>query len=599
MTTQSASNLSFTQAPLRALKFGSERRAHVPDGTPLSWERRSPHERGARVWGDRSSGARPRGAPPLSSLALLLIVAAPTCLASCGDDTACPQGFTCTENTGGSGGSGGNTGGSGGNTGGDGGTGGGPPPDCTPTEGQAIGTTCGVFVNASAPAGGDGSQQNPYTSILAALQNLNAAEHIYVCGGDVHSGSVSLPASVALSGGLTCDTWSYAAANPKPTLQGSPDLPALSLLGTGNTALTSVVIAGAAPSGSGGSSIGLLAEERTVTAMRIDVTAAAGTAGTVGADAMQTNSMNGGAGTAGNAAPACGTGTNSGGMETLNDSCASGESKGGAGGASLDTQGASGLAGTTGVSGQGGVGQPNMAAWDCSVGVGGGGNNGSAGSPGSPGSPGSSKGTLMSTGFLGSAGGNGGNGDPGQGGGGGGGSRGLVDCNLGMGGNQPRAGASGGSGGAGGCGGIGAAGGTAGGSSLAVVLINAEATFTESTFTAADGAAGGDGGRGQPGAAGGFGANGGIGDLANVIDNACRGGDGGTGGRGGGGGGGRGGHSAAILFEGTAPTLEESTSMPGAPGAGGLGQGANPGSAGTAGSGCAVMDFTDVAEACL
>ena len=457
---------------------------------------------------------------------------------------------------------------------------------------------CGVFVDASAPAGGSGTQTSPYTTITAAVAGLGAAEHIYVCGGDTHAGSIALPPGVALSGGLTCDTWTYAVANPKPLVEGDADLPALSLLGAGDTTLTSLRIAGATPLAIGGSSVGLLASERTLTAQSIDVTAAAGNPGTPGADAPQTNALNGGMGSPGSNAPTCNTGgLNDGGVETLNDACATGTSVGGKGGDSIPSQGADGQPGTPGTLGQAGLGQPSSGmGWSCGVGVGGGGNNGSAGSPGSPGS---GKGALVSTGFTPAAGGLGGNGGPGQGGGGGGRSRGLLDCNAGMAGNQPRTGASGGSGGAGGCGGVGATGGDGGGSSFAVVLLNAQAIFTDSTFTAADGGAGGDGGRGQPEAPGGVGAPGGTGDLANGIQNGCPGGQGGTGGRGGGGGGGRGGHSAAIVFDGTAPSLEDSPTTAGVAGAPGVGLGLNPGDAGLIGTSCGVMDFTGAAESCL
>ncbi len=62
------------------------------------------------------------------------------------------------------GGGGQGNGGGGPGGGGEGGEGGGISADCAPTEGLAVGASCGVFVQAGA-TGGDGSQASPYGSL--------------------------------------------------------------------------------------------------------------------------------------------------------------------------------------------------------------------------------------------------------------------------------------------------------------------------------------------------------------------------------------------------------------------------------------------------
>ena len=230
----------------------------------------SPRERSARVWGDRASAARPRGA---AKSALLLVILGAVELAGCGDDSSCPEGFTCIANSGGAGGTagagaqggdggiGGNAGGGGG-IGGDGGQGGGPNPICTSTEGEPIGPDCGVFVNAES-VGGDGSQAMPYSSITEAVAALGSATHIYVCGGDSFNDSITLPSGVSLSGGLACADWTFAAANPKPTLQGTADLPALTILGSADRNVEFFQIVAANAVTAGGSSIAILADNAT------------------------------------------------------------------------------------------------------------------------------------------------------------------------------------------------------------------------------------------------------------------------------------------------------------------------------------------------
>ena len=147
-------------------------------------------------------------------------------LCHCGDSSECPAGYECSPL-----GAGGNAGGSGGSgaTGGNGGQGGEGgsviPSECNPTEGQPIGADCGVFVKAGST--GDGTQSNPFGTIAEATTNLGSATRIYVCGGDSFDGSVELAAGTVLVGALDCTSWTYAEANPRPSIQGDPDVPAL------------------------------------------------------------------------------------------------------------------------------------------------------------------------------------------------------------------------------------------------------------------------------------------------------------------------------------------------------------------------------------
>jgi hypothetical protein len=314
---------------------------------------------------------------------------------------------------------GGNAGGAGnGGNGGDGGQGGGPNPICTPTEGEPIGAQCGVFVNA-ASVGGDGSQAMPYSTITEAVAALGGATHIYVCGGDSFSGSISLPAGVSLSGGLACADWTYAAANPTPELLGTADVAALTILGAGTSTIESFRITAPNASAPGASSIGAVIETAEVELIAVTVSAGAGQAGATGMSAPANNAAVGASGN--NGANACTDPMSVDGGAGTSNNCGGMLSTGGAGGNGNTLAGGSGEMGQSGSLGVGGTGQPNIGPWSCGVGVGGGGDNGS---PGSPGSPGSLKGSLTASGFVGDAGLAGSTGTPGQGGGGGGGAKG-------------------------------------------------------------------------------------------------------------------------------------------------------------------------------
>jgi hypothetical protein len=334
----------------------------------------------------------------------------------CGDD-ACPEGFVCTPQGGqggagatgatGAGGDGGTptAGGNGGTPlggGGSGAEGGGPGPGCQPTEGETIPATCGVFVNAAAPAGGSGSQQMPYQTLPEALTNLGAATHIYVCGNGVYPGSIDLPAGVSLTGSLDCSTWSYAVNNPKPTLQGDPNVPALTLTGAGT--VTSLLVVAPSATMPGESSIGVLADGSSATLAQVEIQAGAGFAGASGqpqAVAPTPPGANGMTGINGCLGDPVSTGGNGG-----QNMCGAVNPQGGGGGNGTNVvngNGSNGNPGGPGVSGgaagNGELGLPTPT--QCGPGI-----QGPAGTTGTPGTGAlaTNLGTLSATGYQGAAG---------------------------------------------------------------------------------------------------------------------------------------------------------------------------------------------------
>jgi hypothetical protein len=188
-----------------------------------------------------------------------------------------------------------------------------------------------------------------------------------------------------------------------------------------------------------------------------------------------------------------------------------------------------------------------------------------------------SAGVLSSTTWTPADGSDGTNGNPGQGGGGGGG------------------GSSGGgaSGACGGCGGGGGYGGKGGGSSIAIASYQSTISLDTCTLFGGAGGAGSNGG----GGAGGNGSNG------------CNGGDGGQGSGGAGGGGGAGGLSVGIVWFGTKPEVDESTTsnthiaetaaLGGVGGAGGCQQAGAQCTAGQDGNGANGLDGLATAPALM
>ena len=489
------------------------------------------------------------------------------------------------------------------NTGGhDGGTGG-SGSDCSgdPSSANVV-DACGVFAQADAPAGGDGTMAMPYATLGDAVTTAQTAgKRVYACTSAPFKEAVTISAGIEVYGGLDCTKgWSWS-QTARAMLDGPADAVALTVTSTASGAMVEgFAIMGASPSSMTmrGSSIAMVVDDVAATLDNCDVKAndaADGADGTTpstpvtqGAGAplpvdgqedacINAASLVGGApGTM-----MCGTVDTSGGV-------------GGKGGitGTMDGNGQPGASGANpatmpkvGMDGLGGVGQTDPAG-TCTNG-----DQGAPGGNGAAGEGGSAMGDALTiTGIGNSDDTDGQPGTPGQGGGGGGGAMSGMFCPGGVDGN----GASGGGGGAGGCGGLGGGGGNAGGSSIAIVSLGTSLTLTAVTLAVGTGGKGGNGVTGQNGGVGGNGASGGAASATPPSNPGCNGLDGGKGGAGGPGGGGRGGHAVGIAYAKTpaaGPTVTTFTS--GAPGAGGTaGSGAPASSNGMSGIQGPCWDFS-------
>jgi hypothetical protein len=429
-------------------------------------------------------------------------------------------------------------------------------PDCAgdPTTDPAVVTdACGVFVNASAAPGGDGKQASPFQTFAEAAAAKPA--RVFACGGTyTETMQVTFSDGVAIYGGFTgCTdkswTWSASAHAQIATVADKPGV----VLDGGANRLENVSVKAPGATMPGGSSIALLVNGGSLDMTNGALTALDAQDGGAGTSLMPDSSLDGAQGAAG--ADACSLGgTHPGAMGATNTCTATGgTSTAGNGGDGGDLMGDPAGSGANGsamptatavgmADGKGGTGEGVNAAPLCTT-----------GDPGAPGTAGNSgggaagPGGISAKGYQGAAGTAGGNGTPGQGGGGGGGAKGAMSVTCG---SMTAAvpGASGGAGGTGGCGGNAGGGGQAGGSSIALLVLDADVTLSNVTLTAGKGGNGGGGGNGQDG--GTPGSGGALGNGAS-LNPSCAGGSGGKGGNGGPGGGGQGGHSLGIAFQGT------------------------------------------------
>ena len=427
----------------------------------------------------------------------------------------------------------------------------GPAPDsgpCTAT-GRPYEDGCfgidgtGVFVNAKAAAGGDGTKGKPFNKLQDAL---NKGGRIYVCVSEVAE-TVTLsgttpPATVF--GGLDCTGW--AATSTKTTVTGPQG--AAALLATSANKLTfsdfkfvSLSAQGREADGHGKSSVAaIVSSSKDLVFTRVEFQAGDATEGAPGTTESHYTGAKAGAG-----------GIASGSTPGANSDCLAQCSDGSAGGAAAGGGGA----GSTGGNGQplgreyptgqvpkkdgtGGMGAVN-GCFD--------GNPGADGQAKPGGGGGQPVGALNGAAWTVSGDGTAGTvGEVGQGGGGGGG-KGTGSL-------------AGGGGSCGGCGGGRGLGGKAGGASIALVAIESTIKLQACALRAGKGGIGGAGGDGQTGQ-----------PAGDIGTGACNGGAGGVGGQGGGGGGGAGGDSLPLVFKGDAPVDEGSTLTPGVAGSGGKG----------------------------
>lgn len=501
-------------------------------------------------------------------VALLPVVAACGDSGTCADDNRCP---TAGSGAAGSTGAGGD--------GGQGGTGGSLPEDCeaSPLEdGSVIRDECGVFVDATAAAGGDGTKGKPFQTIGEAVGNAGA-KRIYVCGAQTFEEAVDIDGN-ELVGGLRCNdgSWAYEGADPtKRTILAPAESGAIPLtLGSSATAVAGLSVLAPVGTEPGDSSIA--------------VVVAGGSAKITDCDLTAQDTADGAAGEA----P---TGTGELGIEGedgVDGLCQTAVNVGGPGGekvcGAVDATGGPGGNGTntlTGGTPGGGAGTPGAPPNDGAAGVpetsGGSCSAGHAGGDGASGDAGTGaaeRGTLNASGYQASMATDGASaGVPGQGGGGGGGANECPDVT--------KAGPGGGGGGSGGCGGAPGKAGQSAGSSIGLVSANATITLTRVAIASGKAGNGGDGGNGQEGGDGG--------QPGGADGAACAGGKGGKGGRGGSGGGGHGGHSLAIAWQGVMPSTIDSDLASGTAGDGGIGGDNDTSEAviGGKGESCATLDF--------
>ena len=344
-----------------------------------------------------------------------------------------------------------------------------------------VDSTYGVFVSATASAGGTGTKTSPLNSIdagitLAVTQGGATPKNVYVCAG-TYDETIAIGASrdkVQVFGGFSCADFSYtgALATLAPSAQGIP----LTLTGLTSALFADLEIdAQSAPqtvpataSAPGASSIAVLANGATgVEFRRTKIVAGNGQPGADGVLAAytfpSTTDLRGNAADGGAGGPAK-LFTCPGGLTTT----------GGKGGDSPAGSGDPGLPSLDGGAGQtsaqcvGGVTNPGI---------------GAVPGPAPNGSGAASAGAFASSVWQPGGGAQGGAGSPGQGGGGGAG----VDPG------------GGGGGGAGGCGGAGGGGGGGGGASVGVSSLASDLTFTNATIVSATAGNGGLGVSGQPG----------------------------------------------------------------------------------------------------
>jgi hypothetical protein len=472
------------------------------------------------------------------------------------------------------GGSGGNSGnsnggnsGSGGNSGGNGGSGGvdtdgGSGSPCGDTLTTGCTPTSGIFVDASAPDGGDGSLAAPLNSIGDAFDAaaLAGATDIYVCAGNYNE-SVTITdteGGIDLHGGFNCNGFTYDGSVPVVSRSNGGYALYIDALQS-PILIEDLAFTAVNASNPGESSIAaFISASTSVTFDRCQFTAGTGMDGddgvtedfiegpTEGVNWPLADDLDGD------------TATNSSGGEPTAEFVCPGTAEttwGGGGGDTASGSRNGGEGGPESRAGAGGI--PGTCDADSIGGA------GTVGGVGADGNGASTAGTLDAAGFSPN---DGGDGEVGEVGGGGGGGAGAFN-------------GGGGGGGAGGCGGNFGPGGQGGGASIALLAYNSVVILNTSSLTSVGAGNGGAGDAGQAGQGGG---------SAGVQNpDGCQGGAGADGGNGGNGGGGAGGISVGLFWTGnTAPVLDQATTDAitfGTQGAAGTGAGVdNDGAAGFA-----------------
>ncbi|MBX3210117.1 MAG: hypothetical protein KF764_34115 [Labilithrix sp.] len=392
----------------------------------------------------------------------------------------------------------------------------------------------------------DGSRAKPLKKIGSAIAQVGSTgkRRIYVCGAATYAEHLSVKTAVNLYGGFACASWEPD-ANAKPKVAPSDKGYALHVDDVSAPIVVSDLELSAMDAGSledGTSSIAVFVNKAELTLLRTTVRASNGAKGAAGADGVSGAITSVSSGT-NDAVGNSGSGATGGLFKECTCSTSTVKTLGGVGGAN---------------GGGGGNGEPSYGASAPKNGAGGipGGGTCSGDGPGKDGANAppaanaeapTTHGTLAAEGWQAAKGADATeNGKPGQGGGGGG----AINTTTG-----------GSGGGCGGCGGFAGKGSGGGGASIALLVHESTVAVKASTLETKAGGAGGIAG------AGGAGLSGGIAGLGQ-----CLGGRGGDGANGGAGAGGAGGVSIGVLYKGTAPVLDDATTVAfGAVGAGGKG----------------------------
>lgn len=457
----------------------------------------------------------------------------------------------------------------------DGGTVEGPkaPPVGGPASQNELTEQFGVFVANIGNDAGDGSHARPFATIQVGIDRAKAiGKRVYVCAG-LYKESLSIADSISVIGGLDCTNFEWRTGSGTSRVE-SPASPAAKAKDiTSPTRLEGLDLVAPGATGSGASSIGLLADHAgALTVARSKVTAGNATKGDDGVDGTQLANA---AAARGEAIPGAALCTNITLCPTFFPP------NGGLGGTNVCVGAAGHTGDPGGLGGTGGqwdviaVGPVGMQVGSFAVH-----NNdpmfgataapqvktGAAGIDGPDGAPAAPKGTLSSTGYTPADGTNGTDGEPGKGGAGGNGLKPDAAVFTASPIGSKYRGWGGGGGGAGGCPGLSGTAGKGGGASFAALLIDSPVTFDNATLTSGLGGDPGQGTLGSTPLPGGLRNNPEIPGQYPTLAPAL-GHDGGRGGAAGISTNGSSGPSAAIAHSGAAPALANGSTM--AHGAGG------------------------------
>src|SRR5215468_9197179 len=137
------------------------------------------------------------------------------------------------------------------------GTGGGVPVACDPSQNtDPVADSCGVFVSAMGDDGNAGTKEKPLKTIGAALAK---GAVVYACAGPMpFNEAVTVPAGVAIYGGIDCTSWGYVGDKIKTAITAGPgQVPMTLSMGLG-AKLSDLHVTAAPTMDPGGSSIAVV-----------------------------------------------------------------------------------------------------------------------------------------------------------------------------------------------------------------------------------------------------------------------------------------------------------------------------------------------------